>query len=252
MSGFAAKTGFADRPPVLPPLALADMIAGLYGAAAVLVALREIEVNGGKGQIIDLPLLDPIFSILGPEAALLKLTGKITPRLGSRSSNTSPRNVFQTSDGRWIAISASIQGMAERVFRAIGRADMIDDPRFRTNADRVGNAEACEAPLREFIAERTLADALAAFEQAEITAAPVYDIEQFMADPHVKAREIVVDLPDSEMGSVPMHTIVPRLSGTPGEIRTPAPELGEHTREILSSLGLTDGDLAKLRERKVI
>ncbi len=142
--------------------------------------------------------------------------------------------------------------MAQRVFRAIGRADMIDDPRFRTNADRVRNAEACEAPLRDFIAERTLADALAAFKQAEVTAAPVYDIEQFMADPHVKAREIVVDLPDTEMGSVPMHTIVPRLSGTPGEIRTPAPELGEHTREILGSLGLNDDDLAKLRERKVI
>ena len=134
MSGFAAKTGFADRPPVLPPLALADMVAGLYGAEAVLVALRAIEVNGGKGQVIDLPLLDPIFSILGADAAIFKLTGEIAPRLGSRSANTSPRNVFETSDGRWIAISASIQGMAERLFRAIGRADMIDDPRFRTNA----------------------------------------------------------------------------------------------------------------------
>ena len=251
MSGFAAKTGFADRPPVLPPLALADMVAGLYGASAVLVALREIEVNGGKGQVIDLPLLDPIFSILGPDAAIFKLTGEVAPRLGSRSANTSPRNVFETRDGRWIAISASIQGMAERLFRAIGRADMIDDPRFRTNADRVRNADACEAPLRDFIAARTLADALAAFEQAEVTAAPVYDIEQFMADPHVQAREIIAELPDAEMGSIPMHTVVPRLSGTPGEIRTPAPELGEHTREILGSLGLSDDELARLRERKV-
>ena len=216
MSGFAAKTGFPDRPPVLPPLALADMIAGLYGASAVLVALREVEVNGGKGQVIDLPLLDPIVSVLGPEAAVFKLTGKITPRLGSRSATSSPRNVFGTSDGRWIAISASIQAMAERVFRAIGRADMIDDPRFRTNADRVRNADECEAPLRDFIAERTLADALAVFEQAEVTAAPVYDIDQFMADPHVQAREIIVDLPDAEMGSVPMHAVVPRLSGHAG------------------------------------
>src|SRR5215208_6313315 len=112
MSTFAAKNGFADRPPVLPPLALADMIAGLYGANAVLVALREIELNGGTGQVIDLPLLDPIFSILGADAAIFKLTGEVAPRLGSRSANTSPRNVFQTRDGRWIAISASIQGMA--------------------------------------------------------------------------------------------------------------------------------------------
>ena len=251
LSGFAAKTGFADRPPVLPPLALADMIAGLYGAAAVLTALREIEVKGGRGQVIDLPLLDPIFSILGPDAAIFKLTGKVAQRSGSRSTLTSPRNVFETSDGRWIAISASIQSMVERVFRTIGRPDMIADPRFRTNTDRVRNAEGCEAPLREFIAARTLADNLAAFEKAEVTAAPVYDIEQFMADPHVQAREIVVDLPDPEMGSIPMHAVVPRLSETPGKIRTAAPALGEHSRELLMGLGLGENDVAKLRERKV-
>jgi len=252
MSGFAARTGFPDRPPVLPPLALADMVAGLYGAAAVLVALREIEVNGGRGQVIDLPLLDPIFSILGPEAAIFSLTGTVTPRLGSRSATSSPRNVFETSDRRWIAISASTQTMAERVFRSIGRADMIDDPRFRTNTDRVRNAEACEAPLRDFIAGRTLAEALAAFERAGVTAAPVYDIEQFAADPHVRAREILVDMPDPEMGSIPMHAVVPRLSGTPGEIRTPAPALGEHNREILRPLGLDDDNLAGLRKRGVV
>jgi formyl-CoA transferase len=106
--------------------------------------------------------------------------------------------------------------------------------------------------LRDFIAARTLAEGLDAFEQADVTAAPVYDIEQFLADPHVRAREIVVDVPDPQMGSVPMHTIVPRLSGTPGEIRTPAPELGAHNREILGALGLSDDDLAALRQRKVI
>ena len=252
MSGFAAKTGFDDMPPVLPPFALADMVAGLYGATAVLVALREIEVNGGKGQVIDLPLLDPVVSILGPEAAVFRLTGKINPRLGSRSATSSPRNVFATKDGGWVAISASIQAMAERVFRAIGRPDMIDDPRFRTNADRVRNAEACEAPLRDFIAQRTLAEALAVFEQAEVTAGPVYDVAQFLGDPHVQAREIIAEVPDRQMGSVPMHAVVPRLSDTPGDIRMPAPELGEHNREILGALGLSDDDLAGLRQRKVI
>ena len=186
MSGFAAKNGFADRPPVLPPLALADMVAGLYGSNAVLIALREIEQRGGTGQVIDLPLLDPIFSVLGPEAAIYRLTGRIEPRVGSRSNNTAPRNVYETRDGRLIAISASIQTMAERLFRAIGRADMIDDPRFRTNADRVRNIDECERPIAEFIKARTLAEGLAAFEAAEVTAAPVYDIDQFIADPHVR------------------------------------------------------------------
>jgi crotonobetainyl-CoA:carnitine CoA-transferase CaiB-like acyl-CoA transferase len=252
MSGFASKNGFADRPPVLPPLALADMIAGLYGSNAVLIALREIEQRGGKGQVIDLPLLDPIFSILGPEAALYKLTQRIEPRVGSRSHNTSPRNVYETKDGRFISISASIQNMAERLFRAIGRADMIDDPRFRTNSDRVRNIDQCDRPVAEFIKARTLAEGLAIFEAAEVTAAPVYDIDQFIADPHVRAREIVTELPDDEMGSVPMHAVVPRLSGTPGDIRTPAPVLGEHNNEILGSLGLSGAMVDDLRSRKVI
>ena len=121
MSGYAARTGFADREPVLPPTALADMVAGLYGAVAVLVALREIEVNGGNGQGIDLPLLDPLFSFIATEAPIYRLTGAIRPRTGSRSETTSPRNVFRTKDGRYIGISASIQAMSERLFRAIGR-----------------------------------------------------------------------------------------------------------------------------------
>src|SRR5271167_844105 len=238
MSGYAARTGFADREPALPPTALADMVAGLYGAMAVLVALRDIEVKGGTGQVIDLPLLDPLFSFIATEAAIYRLTGAVRERTGSRSETTSPRNVFRTKDGRYIGISASIQAMAERLFRAIGRADMLADPRFRTNTDRVRNAEACEAPIAAFIGVRTLAENMAVFERAEVTAAPVYDIDQFMADPHVIAREILVDLPDTQIGQLPMHNVIPRLSATPGRLRRPAPVLGEHTAEILGALGL--------------
>lgn len=157
---------------------------------------------------------------------------------GNRRETTSPRNVFRTRDGRYIGISASIRAMAERLFRAIGRDDMIADQRFLTNTDRVANAEACDAPIAAFIAARSLADNTAAFEHAEVTAAPVYDIDQFMADPHVIAREILVDLPDAESGRMPMHNIVPRLSATPGRLRRPAPRLGGHTAEILGALGL--------------
>jgi len=252
MSGFAAKNGFEDRPPVLPPLALADMIAGLYGSNAVLIALREIEQKGAGGQVIDLPLLDPIFSVLGPEAAIYQLTQRIEPRVGSRSHNTAPRNVYETRDGRFISISASIQAMAERLYRAIGRADMIADPRFRTNADRVKNIDEADRPVAEFIKARTLDENLAIFEKAEVTAAPVYDIAQFIADPHVQAREIVTQLPDDEMGSVPMHAVVPRLSGTPGEIRTAAPALGEHNGSILGALGFDAATIEDFKQRKVI
>jgi len=245
LSGFAAKNGFADRAPVLPPLALADMVAGLYGAYAVMVALRVAE-RTGRGQVIDLPLFDPIASILGPDAAIYRTTGEKPQRLGSRSNTTSPRNVWETKDGRFVAISASIQTMAERLFRAIGRADMIEDPRFRTNTDRVRNIDACEAPIAAFIAARTLAENLAVFGAAEVTAAPVYEIDQFMEDPHVAARAMLVEVPDAEAGSVLMHNVIPRLSDTPGRLRRPAPALGEHTRAVLGTVGWDAARVAAL------
>jgi crotonobetainyl-CoA:carnitine CoA-transferase CaiB-like acyl-CoA transferase len=252
MSGYASRTGFADREPVLPPTALADMVAGLYGAFAVMVALRRVEVEGGAGQVIDLPLIDPLFSFIATEAPIYNLTKAIRPRTGSRSETTSPRNVFRTKDGRYIGISASIQAMAERLFRAIGREDVIADPRFRTNTDRVRNAEQCEAPIVEFIAARTLEENMVVFEAAEVTASPVYDIDQFLADPHVAARGIVVDVPDAQVGQLTMHNIIPRLSDTPGRLRRPAPEIGEHTAEILGQLGIDTAGLAALAREGIV
>jgi crotonobetainyl-CoA:carnitine CoA-transferase CaiB-like acyl-CoA transferase len=245
MSGFAAKNGYGDRPPVLPPLALADMVAGLYGAYAVMIALRVVE-RGGKGQVIDLPLLDPIISILGPDAAIYRVTGERPTRTGSRSLTTSPRNVYATKDGRNIAISASIQVMAERVFRAIGRPEMIDDPRSRTNTDRVRHIDECDGAVAAFIAERTLDEAMAVFSAAEVTATPVYEIDQLVADKHIQARGVIVEAPDSEAGSVLMHNVIPRLSETPGKLRRPAPALGEHTRELLKAVGYSDARIASL------
>ena len=251
MSGFASKNGFADRPPVLPPLAMADMISGLYGAYAIMVALRVVE-RGGRGQIIDLPLLEPMISVLGPEAAMYRVSGEKPKRTGSRSLTTSPRNVYETSEGRFIAISASIQQMAERVFRAIGRADMIEDPRFRTNTDRVHHIDECDGIVASFILGKTLADNMAIFEAAEVTAIPVYEIDQLIDDPHVQERGVLVEAPDDEAGSVLMHNIIPRLSETPGRLRSAAPSLGQHNVEILSSLGRDAAAIAALVAAGVI
>jgi crotonobetainyl-CoA:carnitine CoA-transferase CaiB-like acyl-CoA transferase len=248
MSGFAAMNGFEDREPVLPPLALADMIAGLYGAYAVMIARREVE-RGGPGQVIDLPLLDPIVSILGPQAESWRRSGQLPRRTGSRSQTTSPRNVFRTRDGRFIAISASIQTMAERLLRVVGRPDMIADPRFATNTARVAHADETEAPIAAFIAERDFAEVMEIFEREHITAAPVYDIDQLVADPHVVEREVILELPDADMGGVMMHNVIPRLSRTPGALRTPAPTLGQHTGELLAELGCPPARLAALRDR---
>ena len=238
MSGFASFNGFADREPVLPPMYLADTVAGLYGAAAVMVALREVEKNGGRGQVIDLPLLDPIFAVLGPQAANYRLTGKVKPRSGSRSTNAGPRNAYCCKDGLYVCLSSSTQKMAERLFHSIGRSELVDDPRYRTNALRVKHAEELDAIIGEFVARRTQAENVAFFEQAEVTIGPIYDIRQILEDPHVLARELVADYPDPDMEQFPMHHVVPRLSGTPGSIRTPAPRLGEHNRALLGEIGV--------------
>jgi crotonobetainyl-CoA:carnitine CoA-transferase CaiB-like acyl-CoA transferase len=252
MSGFAARNGFEDREPVLPPLALADMVAGLSGAMATVIAVRNVEVNGGRGQVVDVSLLEAVFSILGPEAATYRLTGTIRKRVGSASETTSPRNVYATKDGGWVAISASTQAMTERLFRAIGRDDLNRDPAFASNTERVKRRAEVDAIVGGFIAGRTLAEALAFFEQAAVTAAPVYDVGQFLEDPHVQARGIVVDTPDDEVGRLPMHAVVPRLGGTPGSLRRPAPAVGQHTREILTRIGYSDARIDALARQGIV
>jgi formyl-CoA transferase len=251
MSGFASMNGFPDRPPVLPPLALADMITGLYGATSIMVALRHAE-RTGEGQVLDLSLFEPMLSVLGPEAANYALTGQATPRLGSRSNISAPRSVYPCSDGQFVAMSASMQGMAERLFRAIGRADLITDPRFLTNADRIRNNDVLDPIIADFMRQRTRAENLALFGAAGVTVGPVCDAADLAQDPYVIERESLVVLPDAEMGALPMHNVVGRLSGTPGTIRSPAPALGEHTAEILAGLGVDDTSLAALREAGVV
>ncbi|HYC37867.1 MAG TPA: CoA transferase [Usitatibacter sp.] len=246
ISGFASFNGFPDREPVLPPIYMADSFAGLYGAIGVLIALREVEVNGGEGQVIDLPLLDPLFHMLGPQAANYRLTGKVKPRTGSRSTNSAPRNAYRTSDGKYVCLSASTQKMAERVFTSIGRPDLIDDPRYRTNAERTRNAEELDAIIGEFIGRRTQAENVAFFEKAEVTIGPIYDITQILEDEHFIEREVLADYPDAEMGAFPMHHVVPRLSRTPGHIATPAPRLGQHNRELLAEAGVDAEGYARL------
>jgi crotonobetainyl-CoA:carnitine CoA-transferase CaiB-like acyl-CoA transferase len=240
ISGFAAINGFADREPVLPPMYLADGFAGLFGVSAALIALREAQKNGGRGQVVDLPLLDPLFTMLGPQAAAYRLTGKLKPRTGSRSTNSAPRNVYRCKDGLYVALSASTQKMAERTLRAVGRPELIDDPRYRTNTERVRNANELDAIIGAFVAGRTQAENVAFFEQAEVTIGPIYDVSQILEDPHFAEREILADYPDDDMGAFPMHHVVPRLLGTPGAIRSPAPRLGQHNRELLAVLGFDE------------
>ena len=247
MSGFAARTGFPDREPVLPPLALADMIAGLYGAFAVMTALRARD-RGGQGQIVDLSLLEAMFSVLGPEAAIYRQTGVVKERTGSGSQTSAPRNVYRCQDGHYVALSGSTEAMARRIFAVIGRSDMIADARFSSNSARVQHRPLVDAAVGGWFAARTREDALQAMREAGVTVGPVYTIADAMADVHFRERRIVVDVEDAELGAVPMHNIVPRLSSSSGVWRRPAPRLGEHTDAILAEAGLDRETIARLKQ----
>jgi crotonobetainyl-CoA:carnitine CoA-transferase CaiB-like acyl-CoA transferase len=247
MSGFASRTGFPDREPVLPPLALADMIAGLYGAFATMAALRARDNGKARGQIIDLSLLESIFSVLGPEAAIYQRTGVVKERVGSASATTSPRNVYRCLDGSYVAMSGSIEAMARRIFQTIGRADMIEDARFNSNSARVAHRALVDEAVGGWFATKTRDEALRVMRAAGATVGPVYTIADVVEDAHFRDREIIIDVEDADLGPLPMHNIVPRLSQTPGVWRRPAPALGEHTDAVLAEAGLDRETIARLR-----
>ncbi len=249
MSGFAARNGFADREPVLPPTPLADMVAGLSGSMAVVTALLARERGLAAGQVIDLSLLEPLFATMGPEAAIHRQTGRVKERVGSSSVTSSPRNAYLCADGGYVAMSGSTPAMAHRIFRTIGRPDMVDDPRFRTNTDRVRNRTLVDAIVGAWFAGQTREAALAALQAGDVTAGPIYDIADAVADPHFIAREVIVEVADDELGSLPMHNIAPRMSGTPGAWRCPAPQLGQHTRALLTAAGVPAANVDALCAR---
>lgn len=227
-SGFAEKNGFADKPPALPNLGLADMIAGLSGAFATLAALREVEVRGGKGQVVDLSLLEPMLGVLGPDAAIFQHTGQRPRRLGNRAETAAPRNAYLCSGGKWMVLSGSTQRMAEKILVAVGAPELASDPRFATNAARLDNVEAVDEVIGGFVRTRTLEQNLEHFAAHQVTAGPVLNVDELSRDAHVLARESLVDVPDAELVSILMHNVFPRLSGTPGRIRSSSPALGEH------------------------
>lgn len=234
-SGFASMNGFADREPVLPPIFLGDMVSGLYGFGAVMVALWATRM-GGAGQVIDLSLFEPMLSVLGPQAANFSLSGDIKPRTGSRSSTTAPRNVYRSADGKWICLSTSTESMATRLFRAIGRPDLVDGGPFSTVRQRLDAVDEVDRIVGDFIAARSMAQNMAFFQEMDITAGPVFDASDLMDDPYVCARHALIEVDDPDLGPMPMPNVTPRLSRTPGALRRIAPALGAHNAEILAPL----------------
>lgn len=239
-SGFAFITGEPDGPPTLPPFGLADGVAAQTGTFAVMMALywRDAQPeSGGQGQVIDLSLYEPLFSILGPQAIEYAQTGTIQTRQGNRSRRTSPRNTYRTKDGRWVALSGGTQQVVNRMLTGIGRAELADDPRFSSARARAQNADELDTLVAAWILEHDLDEVLTRFRELEAPIAPVFDIEQILQDPQYRVRESVVDVPDDDLGFATMSSIAPRLSRTPGTIRHPGrTAIGADTNEILERI----------------
>ncbi|GAB2879926.1 CoA transferase [Streptomyces mayteni] len=251
MSGFAASTGDPEGPPVLPPLALADGVAGLTMAYAVMVALRARE-STGRGQIVDLAIIEPLLGLLGPQMTAFRALGVIPERTGNRSASNAPRNTYRTRDGRWVAVSTSAQPIAERVMRLVGRPELAERPWFATGAGRVAHVDELDAAVGGWIAERDADEVIAEFTRAQAAIAPVYDVSDVAKDPQYEALGTFVELPDEELGAVTVQNVLFRLSETPGEVRWAGPPLGRHTDEILTALSYPAERIAALRERGVI
>ncbi|MBB5783727.1 CaiB/BaiF CoA transferase family protein [Nonomuraea jabiensis] len=251
MSGFAAMTGQPDGPPTLPPLALADGIAGLAMSYAIMVALRARE-RSGRGQVIDLAIIEPILGILGPQMTAYKALGVVPRRTGNRSSSNAPRNTYRTRDGRWLAISTSAQPVAERVVTLVGRPDLVEQPWFASGSGRVQHVDELDEAVASWIAERDADEVIARFEEAQAAVAPIYDVSDIAEDPQYAALETFVEVPDEELGSVTLQNVLFRLSDTPGEIRWPGRRLGRDTDEVLAELDYTGEAIAALREEGVI
>ncbi|MET7428640.1 MULTISPECIES: CaiB/BaiF CoA transferase family protein [Streptomyces] len=246
MSGFAAVTGEPDAPPTLPPFGLADSIAGLATAYAVLAALAARE-RTGVGQTVDMAIIEPILSVLGPHTTWYDQLGYVQERTGNRSANNAPRNTYRTADGTWVAVSTSAQSVAERVLRLVGRPELIEEPWFATGADRAAHADVLDEAVGSWIATRTRAEVLAAFEKAEAAVAPVQDVRDVLADPQYQALDTVTTVDDPELGPLRMQNVLFRLSATPGAIRWAGRPHGADTDAVLTEIGLTPADIAALR-----
>lgn len=252
LTGFASLNGHPDGPPTLPNMPLADGVAGVMGAYAVMLALYWRDAQGGTGQQIDLSLCEPLLRLIEPSLLDYDQFGIVRGRIGNRSDHVAPRNSYICGDGRWLSISASAQSIFERLMDAIGRPELRTDPRFSVNAARVKNVDELDEIIGAWIRQWPRDEALRLLQAAQVAAAPIYDIAEVFADPQFQARQSLVEITDPQLGVMRMVNVAPRFSATPGEVRTTGPALGAHNSEVYGRLGLSEDDLEALRQEGVI
>lgn len=245
ISGFAHINGHPDGPPTLPPFALGDGVASLFGTFATMFALYHRDQHQAPGQVIDLAIYEPLFWLLGPQALVFDQLGLVQGRTGSSTEWTAPRNAYQSKDGRWLGLSASSQSIAERVMRLVGHPELIDEPWFKDHTGRVQNQKELDRVIGAWIADHTAAEVQAAFEEQEAVIGPIYSIADIFQDPQYAARETITTVEDPILGTARVQNAIPRLVDTPGKVRHLGGALGQDNAEVLGrELGHTADELA--------
>ena len=252
MSGFAAMTGEKDQTPLLPPTALADMISGLTGFSSILLSIIAKINKKAQGEVIDLSLFEPLFSIIGPWAAYYKLSGEIPKKMGNRSPVSAPRNIYKTKDKKYVSLSASMQSMWEKLATLINRKDLISNELYFSNEDRIKNQESLDKIISSFMKKHKRDDLLKIFKKNGVTIGPVLDISELVNHPYIKDREILVNLKTKNDGEIPMHEVFPRLSKSRGSIRREAPKLGQDTKKILKEIGYNKKQIQELFKYNIV
>jgi len=256
MSGYIGMTGFPDTPPNLPPIPLADEIAGVFGAMAGMMALYHRDASGNpdtKGQVVDVSLFEPLFRLCIPHITMFDMLGINRERVGNDFPDAAPRNLYKTGDDRWLGLSATSQSTFESLAKAMGMPDLIDRPEFKDNAARLDNRESLNDELQGWLGQRDLQETMDQLIPSGGVVGPVYDAPQIMTDPHYLAREDIIDIDDPELGKTKMLGVVPKFSETPGLVQHAGPTVGEHNQHIYSSwLGLPADKLSQLSEEGTI
>ena len=246
-AGYAYITGFPDRPPLLPGFGLADDSAGLMGAYLAMIALQARQQNGGKGQVVDFGIYEPLFTLLGPQVVDYDQLGIVQERNGSRLPFTAPRNTYQTRDKKWVSISGSAQSTFERMCDALEIPDLVKDPRFLDNRKRIEHAIELDKALQAAISKFDRDRLIQLFDQFDAAAAPCNNIAEIFEDPHFTARENIVSIEDAELGGpIRMQNVVGKLSKNPGAVRHAGPKLGSSNADILiNRLGFSREELER-------
>jgi crotonobetainyl-CoA:carnitine CoA-transferase CaiB-like acyl-CoA transferase len=248
MSGFAHLTGQPDGPPTLPPFMLADGVASLAATYAVMLALYHRDLRGGGGQLVDVNLIEPLARLIESATLTFDQLGVVPGRVGNRLDASAPRNAYRTADGKWLAMSSASPSIAMRVYRAVDRPDLAENPDYVDPVRRQARAIEVDDLVAAWISERTLDEAMKVFEAADVTAAPIYDARQLMGDEHLRARGFFVEVDDPDLGPMTVHGPVAVLSETPGGIEHLGRSLGADNDAVFGDLlGLDHDRLAALR-----